>query len=679
MKILILLNRINKMFKCGLQLKMLIGILIILVSHTFTILAQNQSQVYYRGEFNGWGTTAMSYSLGHWRVTIQCTANDNPSEFKFDDENADWSVNWGAADTAMAVDTRYDAWSGGGNGGFNAIASRYYTFTFKDVPDGSNSDCAVMETSAAPISITNVSDNSGGSVGINESVRVRIELSAAKSPEENIYVRYSSDGWASDGFVLAVASNTTIYTCSIPAQNKLCTVSYYVLTTTLTWASGNDLDNYPDLMTIKYNNNNGSNYSYEVNKIGSKTIDGSASDWKGVAPAIPNISTISSNEWIWKDKENDMRTDPSDPLEPNYDLTEARITADSNYIFFLFKFRDITSTDEPYVGISIDIDTNSSDTGMNWIADDSETLLGGDYTTLPANAHYGEYNLIIHNPISGVTKIERYTNTGSWHSPPSPPYDTGCYISVDSNIMEVAIARADVGLTGNITARFTIALFDNNVGWANVTNVGEYFGSDALDSISIISNTTGTNAGVDMDNDPEYTLSAWDEDISDGDIDFWFDIRFTTSGKISNTPPNPPTNPSPADGSTNVGTFTPTLSWFPATDPDTGDAVTGYLLELSTTTNLDGIVLYRVNINGTNWTTPTLPDGVTIYWRVRARDRTGALSDSPIWTFATPYLPSPAPTVPVFTPIIDGVKDSLWGNNMSCTSCLLYTSPSPRD
>lgn len=220
--------------------------------------------MYYRGEFNGWSTNGMAYNLGHWRMTIQCTSNDNQSEFKFDDET-DWGgTNWGTGNTNMSVNTKYTNYDEGGNCGFNAVSNNYYTFSFRDVGDNLGSVCAVLETSASPISISSVTDNSYGFVHPNKPVRVRITLSAAKSSEEKIYVCYTTDGWTSNNFVLAVSSNTTIYTCSIPGQAAGVTNEYYILSTTLTWSGGNDLDNYPDLMTLNWENNSGSNYQYFV-------------------------------------------------------------------------------------------------------------------------------------------------------------------------------------------------------------------------------------------------------------------------------------------------------------------------------------------------------------------------------------------------------------------------------
>jgi hypothetical protein len=64
-------------------------------------------------------------------------------------------------------------------------------------------------------------------------------------------------------FVLATGSGVN-YTAIIPGQSTNTEVSYYILSTTLTYSPGNDLDDNPDMCTIRWNNNNDSNYTYTV-------------------------------------------------------------------------------------------------------------------------------------------------------------------------------------------------------------------------------------------------------------------------------------------------------------------------------------------------------------------------------------------------------------------------------
>ncbi len=276
-------------------MKKAITILSILILITdLSLFSQIQTNMYYRGEMNAWGSTSMTFrDLGtdSWIVSIQSDGDDGTSQFKFDN-TTNWSgSNWGRGST-VNINT-YDIWYGNGaDGDFNEADTKYYTFTIKDVASG-NTNGLVMETSGNPISISNVSQ-----VGIANDVSfyastatqtVNITLSGPKSSEEKVYVRYSTDGFTNDGWVEASGSGTS-YSANIPTQSIGATVEYYVLTTTLTSTGSGDLDNHPDLCTINFNNNSGSNYSYIIGRATTQ-----AGDWNTTSTwldgAVPSGST----------------------------------------------------------------------------------------------------------------------------------------------------------------------------------------------------------------------------------------------------------------------------------------------------------------------------------------------------------------------------------------------------
>jgi hypothetical protein len=71
-----------------------------------------------------------------------------------------------------------------------------------------------MKTSARPVSVM----RSGQSPAVprtNDTVTVNITLGAAKSPEENIYVRWTTNSFATSTFVEASGSGTS-YAATIP-------------------------------------------------------------------------------------------------------------------------------------------------------------------------------------------------------------------------------------------------------------------------------------------------------------------------------------------------------------------------------------------------------------------------------------------------------------------------------
>lgn len=348
------------------------------------------------------------------------------------------------------------------------------------------------------------------------------------------------------------------------------------------------------------------------------TVDGNTNEWRGVRPEAVESSTISSNEFIWRDRAFEQRQ--VSVFDVNNDIWEFRLSANSTAIFFYVRMQDINNFGSPYIAIGVDTDQDPADTAMNFVGDDSDTGLGSEYYTNGSAAmRYPDRNIIVHNIDGTGQRIELFAG-GSWYSPPTLGNQLTAW-STGSDIMEFAISRADLQLTGNVTARFTIASFQNAQIWANDgDSTTNYSGSDAIDSISIF--PYGHNA---------YNLSqnAYDQDISDDDIDFWFDVRIAADGTFSNAVPTQPV----LAGPTNTAVLEqgrPLFTWNASTDSD--DEVTSYLFEMSTNASFNGsenqTINYRVNTKHTNlyYLIPEDLGATQYYWRVRARDKSGALS-----------------------------------------------------
>jgi hypothetical protein len=353
-----------------------------------------------------------------------------------------------------------------------------------------------------------------------------------------------------------------------------------------------------------------------------KKVDGSTNDWKGIRPTVVESSSISSNEFIWRDREFEQRLDAG--LNVNNDLWELRVAANSTSIFFLVKMQNITDDGAPYVAIGVDTDQDPADSDMNFIGDDSDTSLGSHYFTNGNSAmHYPDRQIIVHNIDGTGQRIELYAG-GSWYSPPTLG-NTRVVFSNGIEVIEFEIDRSDLLLDGSVTARFTVASFQNAQIFANDgDSTTNYAGSDALDSLSIY--RYGDNAG-------DLAQSAWDQEISDGDIDFWFDVRIDAAGVISNAVPAIPVLVGPTNGAV-MEQGRPLFTWNASSDTD--DEVTSYMLELSSSSNFNGsenqTIAYRVNTRHTNtfYLTPADLPSTQYYWRVRARDKSGALSGTSV-------------------------------------------------
>ncbi|MBN1280170.1 MAG: PKD domain-containing protein, partial [Candidatus Thermoplasmatota archaeon] len=110
---------------------------------------------------------------------------------------------------------------------------------------------------------------------------------------------------------------------------------------------------------------------------------------------------------------------------------------------------------------------------------------------------------------------------------------------------------------------------------------------------------------------------------------------------IINDHPFIPSNPQPANGSTNIDT-TVTLSWTGG-DPNANDTVT-YDVYFGTTSPPPQIV---ANLSGTSYEVSTLSYDTVYYWRIVAWDNHNASTSGPLWHFTTKHLniPPPAPHI----------------------------------
>ena len=343
-------------------------------------------------------------------------------------------------------------------------------------------------------------------------------------------------------------------------------------------------------------------------------VDGNPNDWIGI-PYGTNMAVVSAGEWIWTDNTNDQRNDLTQTTN-NLDIKEVRIRGDKGYIYFLIKCKNITATNLQHFAIAWDKDRNASDTAMNWVGPDSDTTLGH-------NRQYAETNISFHTVSGSGLQIELFGT--SWTAP-SGNYQIAASSTYDC--IEVKINRsAGLNTTRPTTIRATMGMLKNTGNWNNEGN-GTVDIEGSSDFIDVIT--------------PSFQ-NSWQGDLSDGDIDFWVDIKFAADGSVTNNP-NPPNTPNMIwpFKSTNMNIYTgsnyykPTIKWNKTTDPD-GDTVWFYQVQISTSSNnfISGLIedaLRSPDIatEYTNYTmTTTCTDGGNYYVRVRAYDQYGRAS---AWT-----------------------------------------------
>lgn len=168
-----------------------------------------------------------------------------------------WANKWAGVTVQINTLQNY-TFNNGPDNSATLTNGKWYTVNWED-KGYMNSRAIFMETSAQPVQLLAVSVPSGIVAG--QSATVDVMLSAAPSAGELIYLRYSSNAWASSGLV-PVQTSGSMGTALVPPQPEGSTVRYYVFSTTV----ANPTNDF-DLYSIRVNNNNGLFYSYTVGGV----------------------------------------------------------------------------------------------------------------------------------------------------------------------------------------------------------------------------------------------------------------------------------------------------------------------------------------------------------------------------------------------------------------------------
>lgn len=341
------------------------------------------------------------------------------------------------------------------------------------------------------------------------------------------------------------------------------------------------------------------------------TVDGSDSDWSGTLPSALHGTAVSAGEWVYRGAAGDMRTDPPAFVRPNYDLTEVRFTSDGERLFVLVRLADVTATDEVHVNLAIDTDGDPHDTELKFIGDES-----GLWVDAATPENHVEFNISVHNTTPGVTQIELYDdNAGNgllWFAPPGGQQS---FISAANDLVEFALPLADLGLNGLSRFRVTLATFDNNddhlgVGYNNDKDTTvDYPSNDALD---IMGGTPGQSA------------NAWDRDLSDNKVSFFYEIDLALIGGLLAAPTprcacaiTPRPNDADGDGLPDATEYHPNVQPLSGStsrflwDTDGDGLSDGYEIARGGAPSLQGIAL-RLRADNRDSDGDRVPDGVEV-------------------------------------------------------------------
>ncbi|HBX53702.1 MAG TPA: hypothetical protein DEH02_21820, partial [Bacteroidales bacterium] len=201
-------------------------------------------------------------------VTVQ-SPNTGTAQFVFNKAASDWSEKWCGSTTnytrslnqKLSEEAYYftsGTWDH--NIEFAMTTSNYYTFIVGENATANN-DLSILETTFNPVTISATSQYpAAGNIGASDAVNVSATLSASPSSGEYLFIRYTTDNWASSSFAALSQFMSTTYAGTIPAQAAGTIVKYYILST---------INNTPDVASIDYFtlnllNNNNANYEYTV-------------------------------------------------------------------------------------------------------------------------------------------------------------------------------------------------------------------------------------------------------------------------------------------------------------------------------------------------------------------------------------------------------------------------------
>jgi hypothetical protein len=151
------------------------------------------------------------------------------------------------------------------------VQGRYYTFNVQNTFSPTASPyIGVLETDYLPVSIDDVTRTpSAGSINQNQTVTITVTCSAA--PTENVFVRYTTDAFATSSIVqvsFTGNSGTAIIPSGLPLTNE---VRYYVYSSpkskeTIDAEVSTNGQVVHDMSTLEWNNNIGQNYAYSIFK-----------------------------------------------------------------------------------------------------------------------------------------------------------------------------------------------------------------------------------------------------------------------------------------------------------------------------------------------------------------------------------------------------------------------------
>jgi dextranase len=237
-------------------------------------------------------------------------------------------------------------------------------------------------------------------------------------------------------------------------------------------------------------------------------VDGWPGDWTGSGASAAHGVTVDDAEWIYTGEADDYRTFTGATADE--DITEVRITSDSDYVYFLIRFQAVSDASLPAVGISWNNYLKAEGERFAWIGDASTTngSIGLDHAE-----QYGAREIMFYSA-SGEARI-RLFNGDVWYEPPAG--DAAIAVSTADHVMEARINRSDLDCF--YPQRITASLVSFRSSGNDAGNNSTYDSPD------------GNNDGIDlMGGERGINENSWSRDLSDNSVGYGYDLVLSEQG-----------------------------------------------------------------------------------------------------------------------------------------------------
>ncbi|UCD14469.1 MAG: hypothetical protein JSW60_03370 [Thermoplasmatales archaeon] len=326
----------------------------------------------------------------------------------------------------------------------------------------------------------------------------------------------------------------------------------------------------------------------------------------GASVAVPNIKLLTGEENVFSVRATEISDGAPDPPSKPSGNTSGYICIDYNY--------STNTTDPGGLNISYGWDWDGDlivDEWTDWYKS-NETCNISHFWWEP-----GEYNISVraNNTNGSLSDWSAQLNVTMQNHPPYEPSNP----DPENGTTDVDINKI-LNWTGGDPDSCDDVTYD------------VYFGTNSTPP-KVSSNQTGTSydpGSLDLLTTYYWMIIAWDNHSASNESLIW---NFTTRG---NSPPNPPSNPSPGDGATNID-INADLSWT-CSDPDDDTLIYDVYFEADDSSPDE---LVSLDQSGTTYEPGMLNYSTTYYWKIIAEDTIGESTEGSIWSFTTEAPPPP--------------------------------------